>query len=114
MKKLAMFVVSGALALAMTPAHAANVSVAAAGLTFIPPVFQAHGGATVTFTNMDVTLFPHTLTSDAPICGTGVVCNTGTVSPGGHASFVLKAGLASGQYQFHCNFHPNMKALLVV
>lgn len=61
-------------------------------------------GSTVTWTNNDA--MAHTVTSDD-----GVIFNSGSIDYGKSFSY---AANTVGSFAYHCNFHANMKATLVV
>lgn len=78
-------------------------SITIAGMAF-PATTTVKVGSTVTWTNNDA--MAHTVTSDD-----GVSFNSGSIDYG--KSFSYTANTA-GSFSYHCNFHANMKATLVV
>lgn len=78
-------------------------SIAISGMAF-PATTTVKVGSTVTWTNDDA--MAHTVTSDD-----GVSFNSGSIAYG--KSFSYKA-ISAGSFPYHCNFHSNMKATLVV
>ncbi len=71
---------------------------------FSPALLTIKPGTTVTWKN--VSLAPHTVTSDD-----GTTFDSGTVAVG--QSFQFKF-TAAGTFTYHCNIHPYMKATIVV
>jgi len=113
MRKAVLFVaLLVALILTALPGHAAT-DVNAVGETFVPAVFTAHAGDQVSLHNLEALAIAHTLTSDANLCA-GVPCSTGPVASGNTGSFTLPATTAPGEYLFHCAFHIQMRAVLIV
>jgi plastocyanin len=80
-----------------------TVGVLMQNTTFIPARLVIHAGTIVRWTNRDATA--HTTTSNSN------VWNSGNLAPG--ASFAYTFG-AVGSFQYHCNIHPNMKAIIIV
>ena len=78
-------------------------SITISGMAF-PATTTVKVGSTVTWTNNDA--FAHTVTSDD-----GVSFNSGSIDYG--KSFSYPANTV-GSFAYHCNFHANMKATLVV
>ena len=78
-------------------------SISISGMAF-PATTTVKVGSTVTWTNNDQ--MAHTVTSDD-----GVTFSSGSIDLG--KSFSYKANTA-GSFAYHCNFHSNMKATLVV
>lgn len=75
--------------------------------TFSPSSLTIKVGTTVTWKN--TTQAPHTITSDD-----GTTFNSGDsnpVNPGASFSFTFTK---AGTFAYHCNFHPYMKATIVV
>lgn len=70
---------------------------------FAPDDVSVAAGTTVTWINSDSVA--HTSTSDAS------GWNSGTVSPGGHFSFMFQT---AGTYSYHCAIHPGMVGTVVV
>ena len=78
-------------------------SITISGMTF-PATTTVKVGSTVTWTNNDP--MAHTVTSDD-----GTSFSSGSIDYGG--SFSYKANTV-GSFAYHCNFHSNMNATLVV
>ena len=78
-------------------------SISISGMAF-PATTTVKLGSTVTWTNNDQVA--HTVTSDD-----GVSFSSGSIDYGN--SFSYKANTV-GSFAYHCNFHSNMKATLVV
>jgi len=78
-------------------------SIAISGMAF-PGTSTVKVGSTVTWTNSDA--MAHTVTSDD-----GVSFSSGSIDYGN--SFSYKANTV-GSFAYHCNFHSNMTATLVV
>lgn len=78
-------------------------SITISGMSF-PATTTVKVGSTVTWTNNDA--MAHTVTSDD-----GVSFNSGSINYGSAFSYVAKT---VGSFSYHCNFHSNMKATLVV
>ncbi|WP_245791376.1 cupredoxin domain-containing protein [Actinacidiphila rubida] len=87
-----------------SPTRAAN-SLTIQNFAFHPSPLKVAPGATVTVTNADSTA--HTVTA------TGAKAfDTGTIAPGGTATFT--APKAPGSYRYICTIHPFMKGTLTV
>lgn len=78
-------------------------SITIAGMAF-PATTTVKVGSTVTWTNNDAVA--HTVTSDD-----GVSFNSGSIDYGKSFSYTANT---VGSFAYHCNFHSNMKATLVV
>jgi plastocyanin len=72
--------------------------------TFQPTTLNITVGTTVTWSN--TTQAQHTATSND-----GTTFNSGTINPGSSYSFTFKK---KGTFAYHCNFHPFMKATIIV
>jgi plastocyanin len=72
--------------------------------TFQPTTLNITVGTTVTWSN--TTQAQHTATSND-----GTTFNSGTINPGSSFSFTFKK---KGTFAYHCNFHPFMKATIIV
>jgi plastocyanin len=72
--------------------------------TFQPTTLNITVGTTVTWSN--TTQAQHTATSND-----GTTFNSGTINPGSSFSFTFKN---KGTFAYHCNFHPFMKATIIV
>jgi plastocyanin len=88
------------------PAAAGSIDVTTANFAFDPAEFTVETGAevTVTLTNEDDA--PHTFTSDD--LGAGVEADAGASSEG---TFTAPE---PGEYEFHCEVHPDMKGTVTV
>ncbi|MDO6730364.1 cupredoxin family copper-binding protein [Marinovum sp. 2_MG-2023] len=84
-------------------AQAATHNVSIKGFAFSPSSLTVAAGDTVVFTNEDSA--PHTATAENGAFGTG------TLRKGETASFEVTT---AGAFDYHCKFHPAMKATLVV
>lgn len=87
--------------------HIAITTDSSGTFTFSPTSMTIKAGTTVTWTNM--TQAPHTVTSDD-----GKSFDSGTsnpVNPQGTYSFKFTT---PGTYHYHCQFHPFMKATIIV
>jgi len=71
---------------------------------FSPATLTIRVGTTVIWKN--VSAAPHTLTSDD-----GQTFDSGTVAAGGTYRFTFKT---AGAFAYHCNYHPYMRATIVV
>ena len=71
---------------------------------FSPATLTIRVGTTVIWKN--VSAAPHTLTSDD-----GQTFDSGTVAVGGTYRFTFKR---AGAFAYHCNYHPYMRATIVV
>ena len=78
-------------------------SIAISGMSF-PATTTVKVGSTVTWTNNDQ--MAHTVTSDD-----GTSFNSGSIDYGKSFSYTANT---VGSFAYHCNFHSNMKATLVV
>ena len=78
-------------------------SITISGMSF-PATTTVKVGSTVTWTNNDP--MAHTVTSDD-----GVSFNSGSIDYGKSFSYTAST---VGSFAYHCNFHANMKATLVV
>jgi plastocyanin len=72
--------------------------------TFQPTTLNITVGTTVTWRN--TTQAQHTATSND-----GTTFNSGTINPGSSFNFTFKN---KGTFAYHCNFHPFMKATIIV
>ena len=72
--------------------------------TFQPTTLNITVGTTVTWSN--TTQAQHTATSND-----GTTFNSGTINPGSSFSFTFKK---KSTVAYHCNFHPFMKATIIV
>jgi plastocyanin len=72
--------------------------------TFQPTTLNITVGTTVTWSN--TTQAQHTATSND-----GATFNSGTINPGSSFSFTF---MKKGTVAYHCNFHPFMKATIIV
>ena len=72
--------------------------------TFQPTTLNITVGTTVTWSN--TTQAQHTATSND-----GTTFSSGTINPGSSFSFTFKN---KGTFAYHCNFHPFMKATIIV
>jgi plastocyanin len=89
---------------AALPARAATThAVAITNFKFDPADLSIAAGDTVTFTNTDGA--PHTATDDAG------GFDTGTLKKGASADLTFAA---AGEFNYHCNFHRNMKGVIRV
>jgi plastocyanin len=68
-----------------------------------PPAMVVGPGETVTWYNAGEA--PHTVDANAG------AFESGTIDPGGSYSQTFEAG---GVYPYHCDFHPNMRGIVVV
>lgn len=129
LRNAAIFAALAGTLVLMLPAHGANRTVEARGLTFVPPVVLAGGTDTITFTNrepINIPFLAHTFTTDALIClrDTSVppdgiaeqaTCDTGAVTVGASATVQLNVALVSplptvqnptpNVYEFYCSIH---------
>jgi len=88
-----------------TVAKAVTITTDSNGVfTFQPTTLNITVGTTVTWRNTTQT--PHTATSND-----GTTFNSGTINPGSFFSFTFKN---KGTFAYHCNFHPFMKATIIV
>ena len=71
---------------------------------FSPVTLTIRPGTTVTWKNMSPA--PHTVTSDD-----GQAFDSGNIAPGGTFTFKFTA---AGNYPYHCNIHPYMRAVVNV
>ena len=78
-------------------------NIAIPGMSF-PATITVKVGSTVTWTNNDP--MAHTVTSDD-----GTSFNSGSIDYGKSFSYTANT---VGSFAYHCNFHSNMKATLVV
>jgi len=86
------------------PPSGGNVTtISIAGMAF-PPTTTVVKGATVKWVNNDN--MAHTATSDD-----GTTFDSGSIAAGASYSFVANK---TGTFTYHCNFHSNMTATLVV
>lgn len=98
-----------ALALVLLPGHAATAqqaqthTVAIGGFKFVPDLTRARVGDTIVFVNRDVV--PHTATQ------TSSGWDSGTLAKDMSWSIKLET---AGTFEYHCRFHPGMKATLAV
>jgi plastocyanin len=83
---------------------AAEVPVDIRDFAFGPNPVEVPVGGTVTWTNQDAV--PHTATADQRD-----VLQSGAISPGSSFSQVFEA---SGEFNYFCEFHPNMTGTIVV
>lgn len=74
------------------------------GMSFSPASLTVKVGTKVNWTNNDAVA--HTATSDDDS-----TFNTGSIAPGASASFTPNK---TGSFPYHCDFHSNMKATLIV
>lgn len=74
------------------------------GFAFSPSALSIKVGDGVTWTNMDSA--PHTITSDS-----GNELDSETLSKGNNYSHTFTT---AGTYEYHCGFHPGMKATIIV
>jgi plastocyanin len=81
---------------------ASEVPVKIEGFAYSPPMLEITVGATVTWTNMDSA--PHTVSQTGGF-------ESGKFDMGGTFSFTFDT---PGTYEYFCQFHPNMKATIVV
>jgi plastocyanin len=88
---------------ALPAQSATNHAVTIQGMKFNPADLTIKAGDTVTFTNMDGA--PHTASADNGSFDTGKL-NT-------NKSAALTFG-AKGEFAYHCNIHPGMKAAIHV
>lgn len=72
--------------------------------TFQPATLNISAGTTVAWGNTTQT--PHTATSND-----GTTFNSGTINPGNSFSFTFRK---NGTFAYHCNFHPFMRATIIV
>jgi plastocyanin len=105
---LVLSLILGMMAIAMpisTPARAqdAGAAVQIVDFAFEPATLEIPVGTTVVWTNGGSA--PHTVTSD-----TGAF-DSGRLDPGGTFSMTFDT---PGTYAYHCEFHPNMQATIVV
>jgi|GEM_PF-6304614 len=70
---------------------------------FDPPSFTLIAGTRITFTNLGY--HNHSATSDQG------VFDSGTLAPGQSFSFTFQD---KGEFSFHCKFHPEMHAKIIV
>lgn len=71
--------------------------------TFSPKTLKIKVGTTVTWKNL--TMAPHTSTSDTGVWDSGII------QPGGKFSFKFTT---AGTFTYHCNVHPFMMAKIIV
>jgi plastocyanin len=71
---------------------------------FSPGTLTIKAGTTVIWKNMSSA--PHTVTTDD-----GQTADSGTVPVGGTFSFKF---MAAGTFPYHCNYHPYMRAMIIV
>jgi plastocyanin len=86
-----------------TPGGGGLHAVTIANFAFDPPTLSVAAGTTVTWTNNDTS--PHTVTADDGSF------DSGNLNPGQSFTFTFAQG---GTFAYHCNYHPNMKASIVV
>ena len=73
--------------------------------TFQPASVHVKAGGSVAWVNCEPTAIPHTSTSD----GSG--WNSGSLAP---AAAFVRAFPAAGNFPYHCDIHPSMKATVIV
>ncbi len=87
-----------------TPPPGAANAVTISNMAFSPSSLTVKAGTTVTWTNKDG--YAHTVTADD-----GTTFSSGNVAGGTTFSF---SPATPGTYNYHCNIHSGMKAILVV
>jgi plastocyanin len=85
------------------PAAPAEAAVSIAGFAFDSPSLEVPAGTTVTWTNNDGA--SHTVTADDGSF------DSGSIAGGGTYSFTFDT---PGTYAYHCDFHQNMTATVIV
>jgi plastocyanin len=105
---LVMFLMMGAIATAgrannTVTAQGAEMAVQIVDFAFEPATLEVPAGTTVVWTNAGSA--PHTVTSDTD------AFDSGRLDPGGTFSMTFDT---PGTYHYHCEFHANMQATIVV
>lgn len=105
---LVMFLMMGAIATAgrantTVTAQGAEMAVQIMDFAFEPATLEVPAGTTVVWTNAGSA--PHSVTSDTN------AFDSGRLDPGGTFSMTFDT---PGTYTYHCEFHPNMQATIVV
>lgn len=83
-------------------AWGANHTVTIVGMAFKPAQLTVKSGDTITWVNQDVV--PHTATAQG-------VFDSKLIAPGARWSWQASG---QGAHDYHCTFHPDMKATVVV
>ncbi|HEV2892020.1 MAG TPA: plastocyanin/azurin family copper-binding protein [Frankiaceae bacterium] len=107
----AVLVVAALLATSLTPSHAADGVVVAAGIRFVNPDVTIGQGGRLTFANPDVA--PHNVVAEASDRNGPLFAST-TVTTGGTAEVKGVERLAPSTYTFLCTLHPTMRGTLTV
>ena len=91
-------VAAGAAAAAAGASHTVTIE----NMQFNPAQLTVHRGDRIVWVNKD--LFPHTATADK-------VFDSGSIAADASWSYVANQ---SGEYAYHCTFHPTMKGRITV
>jgi len=99
---LAAAVIAVSLTVSAAAGAGASHTITIENMQFNPPQLTVHRGDSIVWVNND--LVPHTATADK-------VFDSGSIAVNASWSYVATK---SGQYPYHCTFHPTMKGKITV